>query len=234
MWPLWQSIKGIFLKAFLPVACYGCGSSDTPVEGPFCKDCLREINAMGPGSRCTKCGQPTAKTIHGCLGCHDLQFSTDSLLVYADYVSPLKEALHHAKFDGNRKIALWLGKVLTNLTLPEAEALVPVPLSKTRLIQRGFNQSLVFAEVISKKTGIPLRADILVKVKDTPAQSLLSGRARLQNPIGAYRARGWMPSRVILVDDVYTTGATMNECARVLKEAGVSVVHGLVLMKAGL
>ncbi|RME63540.1 MAG: ComF family protein [Nitrospirae bacterium] len=217
-----------FLDLILPGECLSCGAP----KGPFCKKCLRQAETILPEARCLRCGTPLAEERWGCLHCQDQRTELDILRVFADYQSPLKEMLHFTKFQGSRKMALWMGKLLSRVDIPEVDAIVPVPLSKERLIKRGFNQSLLMAEVISRTKGVPLRKDVLLKTKDTPPQSLLSGKKRLQNPIGAFSVKGSSPERVLLVDDVYTTGATMNECARLLKASGTKAVYGLVLMRA--
>ncbi len=227
MWKVLGAIDRL-LGWVLPSECISCGGGD----GPFCRACIKEAESIRPLPRCLRCGMPLAEQRRGCLHCHEMKRFLDGLFVFSDYQSPLREMLHHVKFSGNPRLAFWMGQLLTKVDFPQADAIVPVPLSKGRLIKRGFNQSLLMAEVVSRHRQVPLREGLLRKVRDIPPQSLLSGQRRLRNPVGAFRVVGRPPSRVLLLDDVYTTGATMNECARALKEAGSKEVYGLVLLRA--
>jgi ComF family protein len=116
-----------------------------------------------------------------------------------------------------------------------ADALVPVPLHARRLRQRGFNQAEIVARMLSRLTGLDLQAKRLIKVRDAQPQTTLSGEDRRANLKGAYAVRGGRLIRgktVILVDDVFTTGATMQECSRVLKEAGAREVRAVTIAQA--
>ena len=114
------------------------------------------------------------------------------------------------------------------------EAIVPVPLHKRREWERTFNQAQILSLEVSRLTGLPLWQP-LRKIKPTPPQSLLSGTARRANLAGTfqYKASGdQVPKSVLLIDDVVTTGATLEECARVLRTAGVRKVMGLTIARA--
>lgn len=127
-----------------------------------------------------------------------------------------------------------MGDLLLSLYPGGADALVPVPLSIEGLRQRGFNQSLLLAHHVSKKTGVALEMDGLVKVRDTHPQIGLSAKERAANLRGAFRAaRDFRGERVVLVDDVMTTGATAAACARQLLKAGAADVVVLTLARAG-
>jgi ComF family protein len=113
---------------------------------------------------------------------------------------------------------------------------MPVPLHKKRLRQRGFNQALLLAYGISKKYGLTLSFDNLARTRHTKPQVELSGKDRIANVAGAFSLRRpeMLAGRsVVLVDDVFTTGATLNECSRVLKDAGATRVMALTLARAG-
>jgi ComF family protein len=112
----------------------------------------------------------------------------------------------------------------------DVEALVPVPLGFRRRWERGYNPSQLLARELSRLTDIPCR-EALKKTRSTAAQMSLERSKRLRNPRGAYEFRKGprAPGRAVLVDDVYTTGATLEECARVLKKAGASWVGAVVL-----
>jgi ComF family protein len=117
----------------------------------------------------------------------------------------------------------------------DIDLIVPIPLHKTRLRQRGFNQALLLASGIGKRFHIPLSYDNLVRLRATRPQVELSGEERIKNVAGAFslvRPRDVRSKTIILVDDVFTTGATMNECAAVLKDAGAAHVMALTVARA--
>ncbi|NOZ24675.1 MAG: ComF family protein [Nitrospirae bacterium] len=155
--------------------------------------------------------------------------------MFGDYCGTLKTAINLLKFERVRRLAAPLGELLCSLPIPRVDMLLPVPLSKKRLIQRGFNQSHLLCLGLSRKLSVPLEPALLIRSKDTAPQSTLSREVRLRNPRGAFSVAGSgrrpMPRRVVIVDDVMTTGATINECARVLVRAGVEEVHAAVLAR---
>ena len=111
---------------------------------------------------------------------------------------------------------------------------MPVPLHRTRLRARGFNQSLVLARQVSETFSLPLDFNNLVRLRATRPQVELNGRERAENVAGAFQLRSpadIQQKRVLLVDDVLTTGATMNECAKTLKEAGAEAVISLTIAR---
>ena len=143
----------------------------------------------------------------------------------------LREAVHRMKYQGESARAAHLAAMLVDhaVAYAEVEAIVPIPIHRARLKERGFNQSALIAEALSKPTGIPVW-NALSRVRDTPHQIDLSNDERVVNVRGAFLARGETqirPARVILLDDVFTSGATMDECARVLLGSGVDRVEGL-------
>ena len=139
------------------------------------------------------------------------------------------------KFYGLKRLAKPLGKLLLNFDLPELDGVVPVPLSIKRLRERGFNQSLLIARVISKEIKAPLLMDTLLKKKDTLPQTGLSARERMLNLKNAFDIRGDIRGlRLLLVDDVMTTGATVKECSKELMKAGAKEVTVLTLARSSM
>lgn len=156
------------------------------------------------------------------------------------YEETLKEAIHRFKYLGELPLLRVFGDLLypTFQTLSQdyrVDFLVPVPLHIRRLRERGFNQALLLIRELSKRTGIPYRARVLRKIKDTPFQTQLKGAQRRKNIKGAFcvEKREIIEGKsIVLVDDVYTTGATVNECARTLRGAGAERVAVLTLAMA--
>lgn len=151
------------------------------------------------------------------------------VLFYGLYEGALREAIRLLKFSSIKRLARPLGGLLSGLELPEADIIVPVPLEKSSLKKRGFNQTLLIADALSKSCGVPLGSGVLFKIRKTPPQVGLPREERLRNLRGAFEARGVKGKRVILVDDVITTGATCTECSRALYRAGAEEVTAVVL-----
>jgi ComF family protein len=157
------------------------------------------------------------------------------ILSYGLYEGVLAEAIHQLKFYGVRRLSKPLGSLLLSLELPGADMIIPVPLSKKGLIRRGFNQSLLIARVVARHSGITLDMDTLFKAKDTPPQLGLSAQERSTNLRNAFGVRGNLRDlRLLLVDDVITTGATVRECTKMLTKAGAKEVTVLSLARAPL
>lgn len=171
-----------------------------------------------------------------CISCIKERPQYRKVYIFSDYEGTLKTAINQLKFQKRRRLHKPLGKLLSSIKLPEADVIVPVPLGRERLIQRGFNQSYLLGLMLSKTHGVAINQELLLKSRDTSPQSLLSRKNRLDNLRSAFSTLnpedGRIPERVLLIDDVMTTGATMNECARTLKKAGVRDVYGVVLARA--
>lgn len=226
----------LLLDLVFPKTCVGCG-----IEGYFlCPNCKKEIILI-KNQICPECKSisPNGKF---CAKCQK-KFKLNGVISASYYQEgPLKEAIHTFKYDGVFGLGQDLGAIFFNTfknhKISKNSVLIAVPLSKKRFAKRGFNQAEILADFISKKTKIPQIKKLLIKVKNTPKnQAELSGVARRKNVIGVF---DWVGDNnflkgktVYLVDDIYTTGATLNECAKILKKkAGAFRVIGLVLAKA--
>jgi ComF family protein len=142
-------------------------------------------------------------------------------------------AIHHLKYEGWWRVTESLAPVMAGLEpLTGRLVLVPVPLAPKRLRDRGYNQSEHLAQALAGVAGKPVRLDALVRVRETPTQTALTPEARLANVAGAFRARGVQGSRVVLVDDVFTTGATLLAAAAALKKAGATQVDAVTFARA--
>jgi ComF family protein len=152
---------------------------------------------------------------------------------FGPYTGALRTAIHLLKFRSVKRLARPLGELLAELVLPPAELVVPVPLSLGSLRERGFNQTLLIARPLAKRRRLPLERGLLFKKKETPPQSSLSRSARLRNLRGTFAVKEALDGeRILLVDDVITTGATASECARALLRAGASEVCVAALARA--
>jgi ComF family protein len=179
---------------------------------------------------------PLASEYSGVCGqCFKKEPPFSKVINFGLYEGVLAEAINHLKFHGIKKLSKPLGRLLLRFDLPGVDGIVPVPLSIKRLRERGFNQSLLLARVISTKRKVPLLMDILVKKKETPPQTGLSAKERLLNLKNAFEVKGDLRNlRLLLVDDVMTTGATATECSKQLMKAGAKEVVVLTLARSGM
>lgn len=150
------------------------------------------------------------------------------------YGGPLADALRRWKYGGRSEIERAFVRPLSERALDlagEVDAVVPVPLHPRRQQERGFNQSALLARRVAVVLAIPFLPSGLVRVRDTPPQASLDVGARPKNVRAAFRAPRRLPPRVLLIDDVHTTGSTLAECARAAREGGAERVHTMVLAR---
>lgn len=191
---------------------------------------------------CDSCGVPVAfdagvgAQCAPCLARPPRWKRARAALVYDDLSRrPVLDLKRSGRRDGLATMAGWM--LMAGRELVEAsDILVPVPLHYTRLVMRGFNQSAWLASTLAKATGAPLSVDALKRTRRTPSQAGLSSRARRRNVSGAFSVRASRKAliagkRVLLVDDVLTTGATLSACTRALERAGATEVSVLVLAR---
>lgn len=233
------------LDVLLPPLCFGCGAA---VEGraalcpacwrktrflaaPVCESCGLPFEAdPGPGAVCGECARAAPPFARA-----------RAAFVYDEASRGLILAFKHGdRTDAAPAFALWLMRAGADLLaggqLPGAQLIVPVPLHWTRLFARRFNQAALLAHEVGRLAGVPVSTAALVRRRRTPSQGKLGRSARQRNLAGAFAVpparRGALTGkRVLLVDDVLTTGATANACARVLLAAGAAAVDVLTLAR---
>jgi len=184
------------------------------------------------GPICDVCGTPQTSEIEMCAPCSARApkwRKARAALVYDDHVAKPILALKRAgRRDGLATMARWMKRAGSDV-LVEADILAAVPLHRTRLVERGYNQAVWLGAALSRECEIPFRPALLKRERNTPSQGGLSARARRRNVAGAFRlsdserarVRG---KRIVLVDDVLTTGATVEACVTTLKRAGARSV----------
>lgn len=190
-------------------------------------------------SRCAACDAPVALRTSFCPPCarsivvHGAGADRGVRAAY-EYGGALARAIARMKYEGRPDLARPLGHALARSPFDLlADAIVPVPLHPARLAQRGFNQVALLARPLAGRLDIPLATSWLARVRDTPRQATLRRAERLQNVQGAFVAsRRALARRIIVVDDVCTTGATLRACMTALRLAGACEVSGLVLARA--
>jgi ComF family protein len=212
------------LHVLLPPRCLLC--TEPGVDGlDLCAGCRDAL----PWNRspCARCGLPLPLAAPLCGRCLRLPPAFAATVAPWVYAFPLDRLLPRLKFHGDLAAgALVAGRLVDALrSAPRPQALVPVPLHRDRLRERGYDQALELARPLARGLHLPLRADLLRRTRATSAQSALAAVARRRNVRGAFAVdAGELPAHVALVDDVMTTGATLGECARVLRAAGVARV----------
>jgi ComF family protein len=239
----WASLVRRALHTVLPVACDACRAALTDDPVPFfCRACWDTIRPLA-GPSCPRCGLPFASNValtyspdHQCLSCRQHPPSFTRAWACHAYEPPLQNAIHLLKYRGKVVLAGALGALLrrARLPLPDADILMPVPLHPSRLRAREYNQSLLLADELNRDLRLPLVYDNLVRLRATPPQTELSRTARLKNLRRCFAVR--RPAdvdgrRVLLVDDVMTTGTTVNECARALRKVGAADVYVVALAR---
>ena len=209
---------------------------------PFCGGCRARIRLI-TAPLCPSCGIPYPiddGPDHLCGRCLLNKPPVVAARSYGVYEAVLHDAVHAFKYGGNLTLGERLGRLMADHEYPsfrieDYDLVVPVPLHRRRLRQRGFNQSVLLAREISKRRGIPLDFLALRRVVDTESQAGLKKDERRSNMKRAFdvpdpeRIRG---RRVLLVDDVHTTGSTLGECANTLLRGGAESVGALSLARA--
>lgn len=218
------------LNLLFPVSCVLCNSQVFERQwGAACPDCWSRLEPLKPPI-CPQCGLPAVAIESLCgdcrLGEHHFDFAR-SVLMFND---TLREIIHHLKYSERVSLAKPLGRLLRecfNREAFRATVALPVPLHWSRERQRGFNQ----AELLAQSLDITIKRQLLRRRKNTPSQTGLTRPQRISNLSGAFQVGGPVPDSVLVVDDVYTTGSTLNEIARTLKRAGVARVEVLTVAR---
>jgi len=214
-----------------PPHCLICGALVNGEDGAVCEECWSKLKPI-EGPHCGRCGSPLGGMSYGCPNCS----GRDQLYLRARVLTPfsgeVQAIIHLFKYRGKRGIGRRLGAMLSGLLISEPwisdiDVICPVPLHPSRERERGYNQSAVLAESISSEVGIPFGERLLQRVRNTPSQTGLSLPERVENVSGAFRVKdpsGIYGKNVLLVDDVLTTGATVNACADALLSSGANSV----------
>lgn len=229
----YKRIKQFIYEILFPYRCINCGKWGLVV----CAKCLDKIEPVVTPV-CPECGR-VGRLGEYCSRCRNrLRTALSGIVIAAQYdAGPLKEMIHKFKYEGIIELSLPLaGLIILRIKgkVPNGSlVVVPVPLSRKRELHRGFNQSEMLARLISESLGIP-GGLALKRTRDTHQQVGLSGGERRQNLLGAFEVEDPIlitGKTVLLVDDVLTTGSTLNECAKTLKLAGAKRVWGVVIAR---
>ena len=230
------------INIFFPLLCAGCGKQ-IETNSLFCAECQKSIQVI-TSPLCHLCGQPFSlkyTSTHICGEClKNPPFFKAARAVFL-YTPPIKNTIIQFKFKNNTALTNDLAKILLFhlqdfLKKINPEIVIPVPLHIKRLRERGYNQCLLLAQRIAKYLKIPYEKTVLKKIKPTLPQVGLSQIQRRKNVKGSFTVTHPFlikEKRILLIDDVFTTGSTVNECAKVLHKAGANGVWVATLARTG-
>lgn len=219
------------LDLVFPPRCAGCGQPGQV----WCEACDRSLARLAPPF-CRRCGMPSPRGSSGCVACRGLPWPQPTRS-YAFYEGPLVSALLALKYrpdrDLARRMAGWLAALVQQAGW-QPDLVVPVPLGRDRARRRGFNQAGLLAEPLAEQCRGRAMPEALRRVRETGSQVGLDPVARRENVAGAFRAEQSLVGgkRVLLVDDLCTTGATLAACTAALREAGATQVWAVTVARA--
>jgi len=230
------------LNLFYPLKCKVCGVKLHPENiWGICRDCFHKIRINLP-PYCNVCGRPIISSEYKegiCFDCQDKVYYFRRIWAICEYKSLIRECIHLFKYKKKLILKNLFSELMSNfinnfIDIKKIDLITSVPMHRTKLVIRGFNQSLLIAEDLSKRFKKQLISNNLVKIRPTIPQVQLDRRKRLLNLDGAFRVKdksSFNNKNILLIDDVVTTSSTINECAKVLKEAGADNIYALVIAR---
>ncbi len=236
-------LKGIsdlidgFLNLILPLNCLICRKGLEPDNKKYlCKCCWAKIRLIEEPV-CSRCGRLSALSI--CSPCKTKRYYFRTARAAGIYEGALRECIHLLKYGKKVCLVKPLGELLAELmgnddNLRKADLLVPVPLDKRRYREREFNQARLLAKVVNRYFKIPISSRNLRRTRTTLPQTQLNRKQRQKNVRGLFRvakAEEYRGKVILIIDDVFTTGSTVNECAKVLSRAGAQEVNVLTVAR---
>jgi ComF family protein len=232
----WANLAAALAAAAFPPGCPACGRPPAP-GGEFCPECAAELAPAPPGCPVCGGGPPEPAACPACRARPPAFRRARALLAYqGPAAAALKSFKYRRRLAAGQALARHAAASAPQAWLAGAQVLAPVPLHPWRLVKRGFNQALALFAPLARSRGLELAPRLLRRRRHTRPQVGLSLQQRRDNVAGAFapdRAREAEGKVVVLVDDVFTTGATAGECARVLAAAGAAEVRVLTLVRAG-
>ncbi len=230
---LWEGLMDLLYPE--GISCYLCGDK---IRGQHsygvCPVCRKDFIFVGEKS-CSMCGKQLDRA-GLCSDCRSFRHYFDRAYSLCVYDGKVKEWIYSFKYAGRSYLARPFGRMMAE-RIKEigmdrwVDCVVPVPLHRKKQRQRGYNQSRLLADVISRELGMGKARDLLKRIRETPPLSGLTRLQRMETMEGAFYMNGKEAAvkNVLLIDDIYTTGSTVNQCARALKEGGLVRVYVFTL-----
>ena len=227
------------VNAVLPPACPVCGRPAPFAAGrrvDICPECMQKVSYVDEPF-CLKCGKPVqSDEAEYCNDCSRHVHVYDQACSVYEYSKDVKNSIYRFKYHNKQEYAGVYAKQMADrcgmmIRRWSPDVIIPVPIHISRLKMRGYNQAGLIAEALGRIIGIPIDEEALVRVIKTAPMKELSNRERVKNLQNAFQADEKVVryKKVLIVDDIYTTGATFDACAAVLKQAGVREVYGISL-----
>lgn len=243
-----RGVREALASFVFPAPCRICEQIlDTGSNVPFCHACMASLEELLPEPLCAQCGRPVVSTAAAegktpplCHLCRAEIYAFDLARSFGAYTPRMSRAILLLKYGNVSPLGGWFARRLAGLIARQAryfdvDAVVPVPLDDGRRRERGYNQAELIAKPLARLLDIPFRSYLLVRTRPRPNQLRLTRRERWDTVRGAYathQAAQVDNLKVLLVDDVFTTGATLDACSRALKGAGAARVVGLTVARA--
>jgi ComF family protein len=228
-----RSVLADIERWVLPGACLLCDEPVPEYEGDalVCGICRSRWRAV-PEPSCSRCGQPTFADLE-CRVCAEWPAGLASVRSAVWLEGTARDAVHRLKYGSWPRVAEAMATAMRNLgPLTGGVCLIPVPLGRRRLRERGYNQSERIAEALGALSHLPVRTDLLDRARETPTQTALTPEARQANVARAFQANAARDMHLVLVDDVFTTGATLIAAASALTAGGATRVDAVTFARA--
>jgi len=245
-WGWLAEVGDAIVSLLFPAGCRICERLLTGASRvPICEECLSSFKRV-PNIVCEVCGRPLTGMTQKegepllCPACQDRTYAFERARSFALYEEAVVRAILLLKFEQIEPLGAWFSERLAELVSAEgatlaADVVVPVPLHRERERERGYNQAALISKPLAKRLRLPHKAVLLMRTRARPDKQVLSLEERWESVRGAFATRPGSQVdnlRVLLVDDVLTTGATLDACARALREAGAKSVMGLTVARA--
>lgn len=227
--PLQLALKQL-RRSLMPGSCLLCGSDSS--DHLLCLACSSDLPPL-PLQRCPQCGEQTTHS-ERCGACLKDSPAFEKASAIFRYEFPVDRIIHAYKYGHQLAVAEWAADLIAqHINRDEYNLLIPMPLHPERLRERGFNQSTEIARRIASKSNLPLDTDSLIRNRPTAPQAELPMKERSRNVRGAFECTNDLSGkRVLLIDDVMTTGATLREAARIIKLHGAARIEVAVVARA--
>jgi ComF family protein len=229
------------LDIIYPVRCPLCGDIVVPKGNQICPACREKLPYINE-PRCMKCSKPLEQEEKEyCNDCERKSYHFNKGYAVWTYNDRMKQSVANFKYHNKKEYAeFYIDEVIRNYAIKinrmNVDVIVPIPIHRSKYLERGYNQADILAKGIGKRTGITVISDLLLRNRKTMPQKELSDVERLKNLTGAF---GWneaaakkynrVVERVLLIDDIYTTGSTIEACSSILKAHGVLEIYFIVL-----